>query len=206
MVPCCRTCRNAAAVPEGAWPLQCRKEFDWTLAMIQSQNPLRFSSLSLTPPKWNSLVKPTGTIKVFVKPGRRNRELPKKFRGCPAQVPWRCGHWWCWGQGSSTGSPLQSTHRWKLWAVQTPVLPLGTLRSPASCQRPKITQVLCRVELFQDSYDLALLRFASFPNKNKNVKSWNSLKTMGKYNFCSGFKFYFNNTKVYVLMQTFEKT
>lgn len=149
----------------------------------------------LPPPnEIKSLAKPTGMIKAFVKPGKRKQGLQEMFTGWLPQVPWRCGHWRCWGQGSSTGSPIQPTNLWKLWAVQFPVLPLGTLRSPASCQRPKITQVLWRVEIFQDTNCLALLRFASFPNKN--LKSWNSLKTMGKYNFCSGFWFYFKNQNV----------
>lgn len=119
------------------------------------------------------LTKPAGAIKACVKAGKRKQELQETFTG------WRCRNWWCWGQGSSAGSPIQPTDLRNLWAVQLPVLPLGTPRNPASCQRPKITQVLWRAELFQDTNDLALLRFASFPNKKKNLKILKFSKNYG---------------------------
>lgn len=92
----------------------------------------------------------------------------------------------------------------QLGAADFPQLPLGTPNCPASCQRPKITQVLWRAEPFHDTNDLALLRFASFPNKNLIPeiprKRWVNMI------FCLGFKFYFSKTTMLVLMQAFEKT
>lgn len=159
---CCRT--RCSCSPKAAGPLQ---QFVWTSAMIQSQNPPRFSSFFSHPPlnEIKILTKPTGAIKASVKAGKRKQELQETFRG------WRCRNWRCWGQGSSTGSQIQPIELWNPWAEQLPLLPLGTPRSPASCQGPKITQELWRAEMFQDTNDFALLRFAPFPNKNKILKS-----------------------------------
>lgn len=128
--------------------------------------PSEILILFLHPPlnETKILTKPTGAIKASAKAGKRKQELQETLRG------WRCRNWWCWGQGSSAGRPMQPTELWNLWAEQLPLLPPGTPRSPASCQGPKITQELWRAELFQDTNDLALLRFPPFPNKNKNLK------------------------------------
>lgn len=166
---CCRT--RCSCSPEAAGP---RQQIVWTSAMIQSQNPLRFSSLFSHPPlnEIKILTKPTGAIKASVKAGKRKQELQETLRG------WRCRNWRCWGQGSSTGSPIQPTELWNPWAEQLPSFPWappGALpvakgqRSHKSCGEQKCSKIQTALHFW------GLLLFQT---RTKSLKSWDSLKTM----------------------------
>lgn len=125
-----------------------------------------------SPPKWNSLTKPTGTIKAFVKPGRRKWELQRMLAGVPHGSPADAD------VAAEAGSSTRISAARSRWL------------SPTSPGHPELPGQLPEAKDHTSAVEsraipwykwLSASEVCFFSKQEPN--SWNSPKTMGKYDF-----------------------